>query len=373
MAFQPYLLLLNENGPLDCEKKLKLETQNENSFRKSVAATSDQISRDETALPDTGHSQDSKEQPSGQVEPPTYLVALAFAAVYIIWGTTYLAMGFAVETMPPFAMAAIRFFLAGSGLLLVMRFLGTSLPTKEQWFHGAVVGTFLMAGGNGFVSWAQQEIPSGIAALIVATMPLWMAFFNFVAFEKKRLPIPVIGGLLVGFLGTCILLVKPQESDSGPIGVISMIMIVLAPASWSLGSLYSRTANLHPNPFMATASQMLTGSFSLLLFSLITREYSTWDIWQTSQKSILAVLYLIVFGAIVALTSYVWLLKHCSASKVATYTYVNPIIAVLLGAVVAGEKFTIWTGGSVILILGAVFLISFDKKRKSETPQKNAS
>jgi len=336
---------------------LSSKTQTEETVRDIFSVPESETNAEPTPTQDTV-------DPSTIAEPSTLLIALAFAAVYIIWGTTYLAMGFAVETMPPFAMASIRFFIAGTLLLFVMKFLGQPFPNPQQWFHGAVVGTFLMAGGNGFVSWAQQEIPSGIAALIVATMPLWMAFFNFVGFEKKRLPPVVIAGLFVGFLGTCILLFKPHSGESQPVSILSMVMIVLAPASWSLGSLYSRTANLHPNPFMATASQMLSGSVSLLLFSIVTREYATWNVWETSQKSMLAVGYLVVFGAIVALTSYVWLLKHCSASKVATYTYVNPVIAVMLGIVIAGESFTYWTGFSVLLILGAVFLISFDKKKK---------
>ena len=274
---------------------------------------------------------------------PTVAVWAALGAIYLIWGSTYLGMEIAIETMPPFLMAAIRFLLAGVILYAVFR--PRERPTRRQWLWAAVVGSFLLVGGNAVVAFAQQWIDTGIAALIVATMPLWLAVGNVTA-SGQRLAPQVVLGLVVGFAGIA-LLVRP----GGDIDLLGAFVCLLAPVSWATGSLLARRATLPSNLLLGTGMQMLAGGALLTLVGFASGERL--DVTAISGRSWLALAYLIAFGSIVAYSCYVWLLTVAPTELVGTYAYVNPVVAVLLGALFLGESITIW-----VLLAGAAIVAS---------------
>ncbi len=291
-------------------------------------------------------------------------IVVAFAAIYTIWGTTYLAIRIAVETIPPFLMAGVRFLLAGSLTFAFLRARGVPVPNRLQWRSAAILGAFLLVGGNGFVTWSEQQVPSGMAALVVATEPLWIALFDWVIFKGVRPGKKMVFGLVLGFLGIGLLIGPEQFGGTGTIHVSSLFILFMAPIMWSLGSLYTRQANLPENLFMATAVEMLAGGFLLIIAGLLTGEATRLNLAAISTRSLAAMGYLTVFGSIVAFTAYVWLLKNVQASKVATYTFVNPVIAVFLGWLILSEAITPQMLVAVPSIILAVVLITTQTAKK---------
>jgi drug/metabolite transporter (DMT)-like permease len=287
------------------------------------------------------------------------LIGAGLACIYLVWGSTYLAIRVAVRTMPPFAMASVRFLLAGALLYAVARRRAGPLarPTRHHWAAAFVVGSALLAGGNGLVTWSEQRIPSGHAALLIATVPLWMAVLDHV-WNGVRLTRPVGAGLVLGFAGVA-LLARPAGGVDG----IGSAVVVLAALSWAWGSLRSRSIGLHPDPLLASAMQMLGGSLTLGVAALVTGEGSDISAHAISRSSVLALAWLVIFGAIVAFTAYAWLLRNAPTSLVGTYAYVNPVVAVFLGAALLGETITARTlvGGAVIV--AAVVLIVASRRR----------
>ena len=278
----------------------------------------------------------------------------ALATVYVVWGSTYLAIRFAVETLPPFLMAGARFVVAGAILYAWRRAVGFPRPTARQWWAATVVGALMLLGGNGGVVWAEQYVESGTAALIVATVPLWMVLMDWLRPGGSR-PRPVVwAGILVGLGGVTLLLGSP---DPGSRYVAGWIVLVLASVAWSAGSLYSRSAAL-PAPLLATGMQMLTGGALLLVAGALAGEPWRVDPATFSTRSLLALAYLIVFGSLLGYSAYVWLLRAATPALASTYAYVNPVVAVFLGWLLAGERIT----GRVVLasavIIGAVALIT---------------
>lgn len=285
-------------------------------------------------------------------------LVLAFAAIYVIWGTTYLAMRIAVDTIPPFAIAGSRFLVAGIFLIGLLRLRGVSMPTARQWKSAALTGCLLMIGGNGLVMWAIQKIPSGICAVVIATMPLWMTLFDWCFYKGPRPGWKVSIGLVAGLIGI-VLLIGPGQLVSGQstLHLPSMLAVVCAPIFWSIGSLHSRRVDLPKNVFVATAAQMICGGLVLLGLSFLMGESASL-VWSAiTWQSLAAVGYLAFFGSLVALTSYMWLLKNANASRVATYSYVNPVIAVFLGWLVLDEPITVQTLIAILVIISAVVLI----------------
>ena len=291
-------------------------------------------------------------------------VILAFAAVYIIWGTTYLAIRVAVESIPAFFMAGMRFLIAGLILLIFLRVRGTAIPHRHYWLPAAIVGVLLLFGGSGLVSWAEKEVPSGVAALVIATMPMWLALLDWLFFQRSRPGKRVTLGLLIGFLGMILLVGPEQFTDAGRIPWLSLFILMLSPILWAIGSLYSRNANLPPNTFMSTAMQMLIAGIVLLLAGLLTGEARQFDLATISTRSWIAFAYLTIFGSIVAFTAFVWLLKNVQSTKVATYAYVNPIIAVFLGWLILDERLTPLMITAVVIIILAVILITTFKEKE---------
>ena len=275
----------------------------------------------------------------------------AFASVYVIWGSTYLAIRFAIETMPPFLMAGARFIIAGSLLYGVMMLRGVGKPTRRHWLAAAIIGALLLLGGNGAVVWAELRVPSGLTALLVATEPLWVVLLDWGRPGGVRPRGGEMVGLLLGFLGVA-LLVSPSELVGGgfEIDPLGAGVVVFAALSWAVGSIYSRHAPAHDSQFLSTGMKMLAGGVMLLLAGTVTGEWSRLDVTAISLKSWLAFGYLVLFGAVIAFTAYIWLLKNATLARASTYAYVNPMVAVLLGWMLAAEPMN----GRVIAAAGVI-------------------
>ena len=273
----------------------------------------------------------------------TAAVWAALGAIYVIWGATYLGMEIAIESIPPLLMASIRFLVAGAILFAIFR--PRERPTLRHWISAAVVGTFLLVGGNALVAVAQQRIDTGVAALIVATFPLWIATFDFAANGRRLRPLSVVG-VLVGFAGIA-LLIRP----GGDIDLVGALICLFAPVSWAIGSLYARGARLPKTLLLGSGMEMLAGGALLAVVGLVSGE--RFDVGAVSGRSWLALAGLIVFGSVVAYSCYVWLLTVAPTELVSTYAYVNPVIAVLLGSLFLEELITAW-----VLLAGAAIVAS---------------
>ncbi|MCA1581335.1 MAG: drug/metabolite exporter YedA [Acidobacteria bacterium] len=303
--------------------------------------------------------------------PRSHLVA-GFAAVYILWGSTYLAIRFAVESFPPFVMAGTRHLTAGLLLFAFLRTRGAALPEKRHWKSAAIIGGLLLLGGNGFVSWAEQRVPSGLAALIVASVPIWMAVVQGIL-RRRRPPAAVLAGLLIG-LGGLVLLVLPGRFGGGehvdPLGAAALMFAAL---SWVIGSLYSRRAALPSSTLLAISIEMIAGGALLWIAGLAFGEGARLHASSVSLRSVLSLGYLIVFGSLIGFSAYIWLLKVTTPARVTTYAYVNPVVAVLLGWAFAGEALTLRIGLAAAAIVGAVALIiryggEAEEKRPAASP-----
>ncbi|MCA1564833.1 MAG: EamA family transporter [Acidobacteria bacterium] len=298
---------------------------------------------------------------------PVLLIA-AFAAIYIFWGSTYLAIKYAIETLPPFLMAGARFVLAGSILIAWARFSKDYEPPQPaHWRTSMIVGTLLLLGGNGGVVFAERHLTSSLAALLVATEPFWIVLLSWLWLKGARPNWKVALGLAVGFFGVW-LLISGQDTgaaaQSGSAQLFGTIAVIAAALSWATGSLYGLRMPVPKSSFLTAGMQMFSGGSILLLVSLIAGEWSSFNISEVSSNSWLGLLYLIVFGSLIAFTAYSWLLKNTQPAMVATYAYVNPIIAVFLGWLIAGESFTgqMLIGAGVIV--GSVALITSNSEDK---------
>lgn len=264
------------------------------------------------------------------------LVLLAFAAIYLVWGSTYLAIRYAVETVPPFLMAGSRYLLAGVPMLLFLLWRGAEKPSWVHWRSGLILGAFMMLGGNGLVSWAEQTVPSSIAAVIIATLPLWMTILDRFFFHGPRLRSGTLVGLLLGFGGVA-LLMAPTSDELGRVNPLGGLALLFAAFLWSVGSLLSRRIELPKSGAMTVTVQMIMGGLALVFVGTLSGEWTKLDLSSISPRSAWSIVYLIVFGSIVTLSAYMWLLRERSASAVSTYAFVNPVVAVILGWFIGGE------------------------------------
>lgn len=286
-------------------------------------------------------------------------LAAAFAAVYVIWGSTYLAIRIAVETMPPFAMAGVRFVLAGALLYGWQRWRGAPTPQRIHWRSALIIGALLLLGGNGGVTWAEQEIPSGLAALVIATVPIWVVVFGALRPGTPRPSRRTLAGVLLGMAGIALLIGPSNLAAAGEeIRTISYVALLLSPVLWSIGSLYSRGATLPASQLQATGMEMLLGGGLLLLAATLTGEWASFDLAAISARSAAAFFYLVFIGAIIGFTAYIWLLKHTTPTKATTYAYVNPVVAVFLGWAVLSEPVTPAMLAAMTIIIFSVALIS---------------
>ena len=306
----------------------------------------------------------------GGGEPAVGRVVLAFAAVYVIWGSTYLAIRFAIETMPPLGMAAFRFVVAGGLLYGWARWRGSPAPTPAQWRSGAGSGVLMLAGGNGAVVVAEQWVPSGLTALLVATVPLWLVLLDSTFGARVRPSTRTLAGLAIGFGGVGVLAGSPGVGAGGTLELIGGGIVLLGSLLWAAGSLMSRYTVDPPRPRMRVATQMLAGSVALAVLSAATGEMAGFAVSDVSLRSWLSLVYLITFGAIVGYGAYIWLLDHVEPSRVGTYAYVNPVVAMVLGWAFAGEPLTFRSLLAAAIILGSVVVITTEigARRRTRVP-----
>ena len=291
-----------------------------------------------------------------------FKVILAFACIYLIWGSTYLAIRFAVETIPPLLMAGVRFVIAGGLLYGWLALRGETMPpTRRQWSAAAILGGLFFLGGNGAVSWSETRVPSGLAALLVATIPFWIVLFDWMRRGGTRPSAAVLCGVLAGFAGV-VLLVGTRGPEGG-IDHAGAAVLVVGPMAWAAGTVFSRRLS-HPRSHLQSgAMQMLVGGLALCAAGLLLGEARQVHVAAISMRSVFAILYLIVAGSIVAFSAYNWLLQASTPARVGTYAFVNPIVAVFLGWAFAGEAFGPNTLVAALFILAGVVLIVFSRMR----------
>lgn len=299
--------------------------------------------------------------PSNEYRASLLAIWSALTVVYLVWGSTYLAIRFAVETTPPFLMAAARFIISGGCLLVWRRAAGDASPTALEWRNAAIIGFFLLVGGNGGVVWAAQFIPSSLSALLVATVPLWMALIDTLRPGGKMPGLKSALGILIGFCGAA-LLIGWSAGNAGAMNLAGVAAVVLASIFWAIGSLYGRNAPLPASLLLATGMEMFIGGIAQIFIALALGEWSSFDPAAVSQRSALALVYLTAIGSC-AFVAYAWLLRVAPTPLVATYAYVNPLVAVWLGYFLADEPMSGRTLLAAALIIGSVVLVSSQKQR----------
>lgn len=292
----------------------------------------------------------------------------ALATIYVVWGSTYLGIKIGLEGLPPLLLGGMRFALAGTVMLAWAavrhrRATGRALrPPLRQWGAAAAAGGLLLLGGNGAVTVAEQRIDSGLTALLVASVPLWLALFDRVRFGQ-RLTRRAVVGLALGFVGVG-LLVRPDGSGQ----LLASLLVLGGAAAWAAGSLYSRGADLPDDPVASAAMQMVTAAGMFLALSILTAEPGRVELAAVGWEALAAVAYLAVFGSVIAFTAYTWLLRNAPAATVGTYAYVNPVVAVALGWVVLGESVTVSTLVATALVVVSVALIVSGRTRTAAPP-----
>jgi drug/metabolite transporter (DMT)-like permease len=293
---------------------------------------------------------------------------IALLALYIVWGSTYLAIRFSVETIPPFLHAALRFLISGAILYIWRRAAGDPAPTVGNWKSTAIVGAALLLGGNGLVGWAEQTVPSGIAALMITTSPFWLVLFESFRAGGAKPTWQAILGLIVGFIGVFIL-IGPAEitGAEGNFHTFGVFLLLLAPIFWSMGSIYARGADMPKSTLLGTGMEMLAGAVALFIVSLVTGELNGFSFGVVSTRSWLALAYLITFGSLIGFVSYGWLLHNAPVSLMSTYAYVNPVVAVLLGSLLADEPLNGRILIAATIIIGSVVLINTARQAKAKT------
>lgn len=303
------------------------------------------------ASPGEGHC-------AGRYLPAVQLrIVLAFAATWLIWGSTYLAVAFVVRDIPPFLVAGIRNVAAGVALYAWMRTHGASRPTGRQWADAVIVGVLLLGLGNGAVTWAAGREPSGVVALMVSLVPLWMMVFGWVGRRGVRPSLIEVAGVAIG-LGGIALLVLTDSSAGGSVSLLGATVLIGSTIAWSVGSMYSRQLQPMAVPLLGTGMEMLSGGLALLMVSAASGEWGRTDFSDLSTRGAVSLAYLIIFGSIVGFSAYKWLLGRVRPALAGTYAFVNPLVAVLLGTLFAGEAFTPRLAVAMLLIVGAVAMIS---------------
>jgi len=300
---------------------------------------------------------------------PEWQVWTALLIVYIVWGSTYLAISVVVQTMPPLLTAGFRHLTAGLilfGLLLLRRGARALRLSRREWFGAGFVGLALLLGGNGLVVLGERDVPSGLTALIIAVVPLFVVVLRRIFGE--RVALGTFAGVAVGFAGVAVLIVP--HGISGDVSMFGMLLLVGASVSWAIGSFFSKTVTLPYDPLASTGAQMLVGGAGLLITGTLTGELGLAHFENFSTSSVVALLYLIVFGSVLAYTAYTWLLQHASVSRVATYAYVNPLVAIFLGALLLNEKIdaAIVIGAVMILVSVGVVIRTESSRAPGDTP-----
>jgi drug/metabolite transporter (DMT)-like permease len=295
--------------------------------------------------------------PAATGRAPGWQVWIGLAIVYVVWGSTYLAIRIVVDTMPPLLSGGVRFMLAGAILYTILLVRGGRASvrfTREQVVSCLIVGTLLVTGGNGLVMVGEVDVPSGLAALIIASVPLWVIVYRRVAGE--RIAAGTLAGVAVGFVGLALLLL-PSGGNDEVTSWVGLLLLFLAAPSWALGSFLSKRRPLPSDPFLSTALQMLLGGATSIIGGLGRGEAGGVDFGGFSTDSLIAFVYLIFIGSLVAFSAYVWLLQNAPISKVATYAYVNPVIAIFLGWAILSEQITASIVAGAAIVVASVATI----------------
>lgn len=310
---------------------------------------------------------EAAEVPAPERKPataPVGLVIAAFAAVYLVWGSTYLAIRLAIDSIPPLLMAGVRFMLAGLLLYGVMRARGATAPTRAHWLSATMLGGLLLLGGNGGVIWAQQTVPSGLAALAVAAVPLWIMLVDWLRPQGRRPTRVVLLGLVMGFAGVALLVAGKNNAGERLMNPIAAAALLFATVTWAIGSVYSRHTPKPDSALLMVAMQMIAGGALQFVTGLALGEAAAFSWQRITATSAWAFVYLTLVGSLVGFTAYVWLLQVSTPAKVSTYAYVNPLIAVALGHVILDEEVpkTMAIAGTLVLL--AVVLITRTTAKK---------
>jgi drug/metabolite transporter (DMT)-like permease len=292
-------------------------------------------------------------------------VWIALIALYLVWGTTYLAIRFAVQTIPPFLMAGSRFLVSGLILYIWRRLAGDPAPTARQWRSAIIIGLLLLLGGNGVVSWAEQHVASGIAALMIASIPLWIAVIDALRPGGRRPDARIIAGLLLGFAGMSILITSSGGSTpAAGRDLVGLLALLGAALIWSLGSIYARDADMPQSALLGTGIEMLGGAAGLFLVGTVSGEWTQVHLHDIASSSLIGLAYLVVFGSLVGFVSYTWLLRHAPLSLVSTYAYVNPVVAIFVGAWLGKEVINGRIILSALIIIGSVVVINLSRQAR---------
>jgi len=288
---------------------------------------------------------------------PRTMVLVAFAAVYVLWGSTYFFIRIGVETIPPFVMAGIRHLAIGLIFYPLFRYQSKEKPTPAQWRTTIITGLLLLLCGNGALSWAETRVPSGIASLVVASVSLWMVILDWLRPGGVRPGGRVLIGFVLGFGGIALLVGPSHLGGSERVNPLGAIILVLGSLAWAAGSIYSRHHPVPHSPLLGVAMQSLAGGAGLWIVAAATGELQQFHPAQVTLRSWLAVLYLFSFGSALGFSAYIYILKHSTASRVATYAFVNPVVALFLGWSLGGEPLTLRTFIASSTILAAVLLV----------------
>jgi drug/metabolite transporter (DMT)-like permease len=288
-------------------------------------------------------------------------ILAAFAAVYVVWGSTYLAIRYAVQTIPPFVMVGTRFVVSGIILYAWSRWRGSPRPSAAQWRDATITGALMLCFGNGAVSWAEQRVPSGLASLLVAVVPLWMVLVDWLRPRGKRPQATVVAGVIVGLAGLIVLVGPGSFTGHGDVDAAGAIVLIVGSLAWAAGSVFNRQGARPDSAAMSTGLQMIGGSVALLLLGVMRGELADVHLTHISTASWAGWIYLVTFGSLVGFTAYIYLLQTVSPAKASTYAYVNPLVAVLLGWAIAGETVTLRSLGAAAIILGGVAMITISQ------------
>ncbi len=299
-------------------------------------------------------------------KPRTWKVLLAFTIIYFVWGSTFLAIRVGVREVPPFLLAGMRFFVAGIVLYAWMRAKGTPSPALREWAAASFLAILIFVLDYGLLFWAEKRVPSGIAAVMMATIPVFMALFEILILRTQHLTTRLAVALLVGLAGVAVLMNRTVSLGEGPIDTAGACALMVAALSWSVASALTRRLPLPQEKVMSSGSQMLAGGVLLTLTAALLGEFRGFHVQAVSRAAWLALLYLIVAGSIVGFTAYVWLIHHESPTKVGTYAYVNPVVAVLVGYFLGGEAIGLRTIVGTLLVLVSVVVITTAPSKKRE-------
>jgi len=290
--------------------------------------------------------------------PARWKILIAFAVIYFVWGSTFLFIRIGVRQVPPFLLAAARFTIAGGLLYLWMRFQGVPSPSRREWMGSTALGTLMFLIDYGCLFWAEQRVPSGVAAVVLATIPVFITLLEIIFLRTSRLSLRLSVGLLVGILGVVVLMNHSFGLREPPINWAGAIALLVSSAGWSVGTILSRKLQLPDSKAMSAAAQMLTGGLQLFVLTAVSGEFSRFHPQQVSWQGWFSLVYLIIAGSLIGFTAYVWLLHYESPTVVGTYAYVNPLVAVTLGYLVGGEALGLRTALGTALVLVSVALIT---------------